>query len=57
MSIPTHQLDLLLELEARHDDLIQRLEDLDERTSKVLADCLVIRQPTPACSVSLPVAE
>ncbi len=48
MSTTAQHLDLILDLEARHDDLIQRLDDLDERTAKVLADCLVIRQPVPA---------
>lgn len=57
MNIPTHQLDLLLDLEARHDDLIERLEDLDERTSKVLAECLVIRQPVALGFTQPPVAE
>jgi hypothetical protein len=28
----------LLDLDARHDDLLQRLEDLDKRVARVLAD-------------------
>jgi hypothetical protein len=31
------QLATLVELDARHDDLLQRLEDLDNRVSAVLA--------------------
>lgn len=29
----------LLDLEARHDDVLRRLEDLDKRVAKVLARC------------------
>jgi hypothetical protein len=32
------QLDLLLDLEARHDDLLRRLDELDQRVSLVLAE-------------------
>lgn len=39
------QLDLLLDLEARHDDLLSRLEELDQRVAKTLAECLLLRQP------------
>jgi hypothetical protein len=31
------QLDKLMELDARHDDLLRRLEDLDRRVRNVLA--------------------
>jgi len=36
----TSQLETLLELDARHDDLLERLEELDRRVEQVLADCL-----------------
>ncbi|HEY4759254.1 MAG TPA: hypothetical protein VIH42_01605 [Thermoguttaceae bacterium] len=39
------QLELLLDLEARHDDLLLRLAELDQRVEKTLAECLVLRQP------------
>ena len=35
----------LLDLEARHDDLLVRLQELDKQVAKVLADCLALRQP------------
>jgi hypothetical protein len=35
----------LLDLEARHDDLLDRLQELDKQVAKVLADCLAVRQP------------
>jgi hypothetical protein len=38
------QLELLLDLEARHDELLIRLEELDLRVAKTLAECLVLRQ-------------
>lgn len=53
MSTNAQHLDLILDLEARHDDLIQRLDDLDQRTAKVLADCLVIRQPVNAAEPAI----
>jgi len=34
------QLETLLDLEARHDDLLRRLDALDKRVERVLADCL-----------------
>lgn len=49
------QLELLLGLEARHDDLLVRLAELDKRVEKTLADCLALRQPTVCdlvCNVS-----
>lgn len=33
------QLDTLLELEARHDELLDQLGELDKRVQKVLAEC------------------
>jgi hypothetical protein len=45
MSDCNTQLELLLDLEARHDELLSRLEELDLRVAKTLAECLVLRQP------------
>lgn len=39
MDVASGQLDRLLELEARHDDLLERLEELDHRVRRVLAKC------------------
>jgi len=33
------QLGTLLELEGRHDDLLERLAELDQRVQKILAEC------------------
>ncbi len=35
----TAQLDFLIDLEARHEDLLVRLDDLDKRVEKTLAEC------------------
>ncbi len=40
MDTPHSQLEALLELEARHDDLLERLDALDKRVAKVLAQYL-----------------
>jgi hypothetical protein len=48
MDAPTSQLDLLLDLDTRHDDLLARLEALDKQVEKVLADCLTVRNPAEA---------
>ena len=40
MDTPNSQLQTLLELEARHDDLLQRLHELDKQVERVLAECL-----------------
>jgi hypothetical protein len=37
------QLELLLELEARQDDVMLRLEELDRRVEQTLAECLSLR--------------
>ena len=44
MEDETTQLNVLLELETRHDDLLQRLDELDRRVERVLKEC------QPACS-------
>jgi hypothetical protein len=41
------QLKLLLDLESRHEDLLDRLDDLDKRVEKVLAEFLPRCEPTP----------
>ena len=33
------QLDTLLELETRHEDLLRRLDELDKKVEKVLKEC------------------
>jgi hypothetical protein len=43
MDTQTLQLDLLLELEARHEELLRQLIDLDQRVEKTLAECQVYR--------------
>jgi hypothetical protein len=35
----TAQFDLLIDLEARHEDLLVRLDELDKRVEKTLAEC------------------
>lgn len=37
MDAPSGHLQAILELEARHDDLLERLADLDQRVQQVLA--------------------
>ena len=44
MDAATSQMETLLHLEARHVELLQRLEDLNKRVDRVLAECL----PAPA---------
>jgi hypothetical protein len=39
MDGPVEQLRLVLDLEARHDDLLDRLAELDKRVLRVLEDC------------------
>jgi hypothetical protein len=44
----TAQIDTLAELETRQEDLLKRLEDLDARVEKVLAEWLSTRNPEKA---------
>ena len=37
------QLELLLDLESRQDDLMLRLDELDRRVEKTLGECLALR--------------
>jgi hypothetical protein len=39
------QLETLLELEHRHEELLQQLEDLDKRVEKVLVEWQGVRDP------------
>lgn len=39
MDATVEQVQTLLELEARHDELLARLAELDERVARVLAQC------------------
>jgi hypothetical protein len=39
------QLALLLELERRHDDVLDQLDELEQRVAKVLAEWTALREP------------
>jgi hypothetical protein len=41
------QLDLLMDLEARHEELLLRLDELDKLVEKTLAECQVYRTRPP----------
>lgn len=43
MGTPTPQIDLILDLEARHEELLLRLDALDKLVEKTLAECQVYR--------------
>jgi len=38
MERPTAYLEAIIDLETRHDDLLQQLDDLDKRVERVLAE-------------------
>jgi hypothetical protein len=40
MESTTAHLEALLQLEARHDELLQQLDELDQRVQRVLKECL-----------------
>lgn len=44
----TLQLETIAELDQRHDELLQRLEELDKRVEKVLAEWVAGRVADPA---------
>lgn len=46
------QLQALLDLEARHDELLDRLDELDRRVENVLSECL--RSPAPSVTSAGP---
>jgi hypothetical protein len=39
----TAQLDLLMDLESRQDDLMVRLDELNRRVEQTIAECLILR--------------
>ena len=39
MDTQTPQLDLLMDLDARHEELLRQLEELDKRVEKALVEC------------------
>lgn len=45
MDAAMQQLQTLLDLDARHDDLLRRLEELDKRVAEVLAECMAPEKP------------
>jgi len=45
-----NQLDILVDLETRHDDLLRRLDDLDRRVAAVLAEWQPGRPDAPAAT-------
>ncbi len=47
MDAAVEQLQMLLELKARHDELLERLDDLDRRVAGVLAACQSPRAAEP----------
>jgi hypothetical protein len=46
----TTQRSLLMDLEARHDELMLRLDELDKRVQKTLTECQVVHVATPPSS-------
>jgi hypothetical protein len=42
------QLELLLDLESRQDEVLLRLDDLDRRVEKTLGECQSLRAPDTA---------
>lgn len=48
MDTAASHLESLLELEARHEELLERLDDLNQRVEKVLAECAPAREGEPA---------
>ncbi len=47
MQTPAPHLDTLLRLETQHDDLLQRLDELDKQVVKVLTECQVHAKHPP----------
>jgi hypothetical protein len=43
MDAQVPQLTLLMELDARHDELLVKLDELDKRVEKALTDCEIYR--------------
>ena len=53
MDARTRRLELLLDLEARHEDLLERLEALDSQVQDVLSQCQKSRPWPPGSSEGL----
>jgi hypothetical protein len=49
MNTPVSQFSLITDLEARQDDLILRLDDLDKRVERTLAECQAYRGSQSSC--------
>jgi len=56
MDDTARQLRTLLDLDARHDELLRQLEVLDERVEKVLAEWTGSREPVPGAACPIPSA-
>jgi hypothetical protein len=41
-----------MDLETRHDDLLSRLDELDKRVAKTLAECMTSRKPIVVTEMS-----
>jgi hypothetical protein len=48
MDESVRQLQVLLDLDARHDDLLDQLDDLDKRVAQVLGEWMTGRSTPPA---------
>lgn len=48
MDTQAPQLNLLMDLEARHEELLLRIEELDKRVEKTLAECQAYRIRPPS---------
>ena len=44
MDSQTSEFDLLMSLEARHEELLQRLDELDKRVEQALAECCQVHR-------------
>ncbi len=49
---PTAQLELLLDIDARQEDLLRQLEELDKRVETALAECQKYRSAATAESAA-----
>jgi hypothetical protein len=53
MDTASASLDLLMELETRHEELLLRLDELDKRVEKTLAECQCLRSRSDQDSLTL----
>lgn len=51
MDTPLLQVSLIADLEARQDDLMLRLDELDKRVERALAECQTNREPRSDCRI------